>query len=62
MSGYMLDINIASHIIKGDGPEILTRLVAVAIDEITISAVTEAELLYGSARRRRTHPGISITR
>ena len=53
MSGYLLDTNIASHIIKGDRPEILRRLVTVPMADIAISAVTEAELLYGVARRGR---------
>ncbi|MBV9509139.1 MAG: type II toxin-antitoxin system VapC family toxin [Caulobacteraceae bacterium] len=53
MSVYLLDTNIASHIIKGDRPEILDRLVAVPMSDIAISAVTEAELLYGLARRGR---------
>ena len=51
MSGYLLDTNIASHIIKGDRPEILRRLTALPMAEIAISSVTEAELLYGVARR-----------
>jgi tRNA(fMet)-specific endonuclease VapC len=51
MSGYMLDTNIASHIIKGDRPEIGRRLASLPMEEIVISAVTEGELLYGLARR-----------
>jgi tRNA(fMet)-specific endonuclease VapC len=49
--GVLLDTNVASHIIKGDRPEILRRLVAVPMHEIGISAVTEAELHYGLAKR-----------
>lgn len=51
MSGYLLDTNVASHIIKGDRPEILRRLTAVPISDLAISSVTEAELLYGVAKR-----------
>jgi tRNA(fMet)-specific endonuclease VapC len=51
MSGYLLDTNVASHVIKGDRPEILRRLIAVPIESLAISAVTEAELLYGVAKR-----------
>ncbi len=51
MSGYLLDTNIASHIIKGDRPEILNRLVVLPMADIAVSAVTEAELAYGLARR-----------
>ncbi len=51
MSGYLLDTNIASHIIRGDRPEVLRRLTAVPMSDIAISVVTEAELLYGVAKR-----------
>jgi len=54
MSGYMLDTNIASHIVKGDRPEINKRLVFLPMTDIVISAVTEGELLYGLAKR--DHP------
>jgi tRNA(fMet)-specific endonuclease VapC len=47
----MLDTNIASHIIKGDRPEIIERLASLPMSDIVISAVTEGELLYGLARR-----------
>jgi tRNA(fMet)-specific endonuclease VapC len=51
MTAYLLDTNIASHVIKGDRADILRRLTAVPIDELAVSAVTEAELLYGVAKR-----------
>lgn len=51
MSGYMLDTNVASDVIKGDRPEILKRLLALPMEEIVISAVTEGELLFGLAKR-----------
>jgi len=51
VSGYLLDTYMASHIIKGDQAESLDRLVATPMSEIVISAVTEAELLFGVARR-----------
>jgi tRNA(fMet)-specific endonuclease VapC len=51
MSAYLLDTNIASDIIKGNKPAVLQRLTALPMDDIAISAVTEAELLYGIARR-----------
>lgn len=51
MSSYMLDTNIASHIIKGDQPEITRRLTTLPMEEIVISAVTEGELLFGLAKR-----------
>ncbi len=51
MSLYMLDTNIASHIIKGDIPFVRERLVAVPIQRVVVSSVTQAELLYGLAKR-----------
>ncbi len=51
MNGYLLDTNIASHVIRGDRPQISQRLASIPVEEIAISAVTEGELLYGLARR-----------
>ncbi len=56
MSGYLLDTNIASHVIKGDRPEIRNRLMALPMESIAITAVTEGELLYGVAKRG--HPPV----
>ena len=58
MSGYMLDTNVASHVIRGDRPEISDRLASLPMSEIVISAVTEGELLYGLAKRNYP-PGLS---
>jgi len=51
MTAYLLDTNVASHVIKGDREDILRHLTAVPIDELAVSSVTEAELLYGVAKR-----------
>ena len=51
MTAWMLDTNIASHVIKGDRPEVIKRLVSLPMDDIVISSVTEGELLYGLAKR-----------
>ncbi|QDQ25396.1 type II toxin-antitoxin system VapC family toxin [Chitinimonas arctica] len=51
MTTYLLDTNIASHIIKGDIPRVRERLVAVPIHCVAVSVVTQAELLYGVAKR-----------
>ena len=51
MTCYMLDTNIASHVIKGDIPEIREKLVSVPMHNVVISSVTQAELLYGLAKR-----------
>jgi len=51
MSGYLLDTNISSHVIRGDRPRISQRLASLPMEEVAISAVTEGELLFGLARR-----------
>lgn len=48
---YLLDTNIASHVIKGDIPQVRERLVSVPIHSVAVSVVTQAELLYGVAKR-----------
>ncbi len=48
---YMLDTNIASHIIKGDIPKVRQRLAQVPMQDVAVSVVTEAELRYGVAKR-----------
>ncbi|HET7107630.1 MAG TPA: type II toxin-antitoxin system VapC family toxin [Candidatus Acidoferrum sp.] len=49
---YLLDTNTASYIIKGNVPRVRERLLKVPMSQVLISAVTEAELLFGAARRR----------
>ena len=49
-SRYLLDTNTASYIIKGNMPQVRERLLKVPLGQISISAVTEAELLFGAAR------------
>lgn len=51
MTARMLDTNIASHVIKGDRPEIIRRLVSLPMEDVVISSVTEGELFYGLAKR-----------
>lgn len=51
MTLYLLDTNIASHIIKGDIPRVRERLLLVPMHCVAVSAVTQAELLYGVAKR-----------
>jgi tRNA(fMet)-specific endonuclease VapC len=48
---YLLDTNIARYVIKGNFPRVRERLIRVAMAEVGISAVTEAELRCGAARR-----------
>ena len=51
MSRYLLDTNIASHVIRGDVPAVRERLVALPLHSVAISAVTRGELMYGLAKR-----------
>lgn len=48
---YMLDTNTASYIIKGNPPAVRERLREVPMANICISAITQAELLLGVARK-----------
>lgn len=48
---YLLDTNCASYVIRGSHPELLRKLQAHPVTSIAISAITEAELLYGLARK-----------
>jgi tRNA(fMet)-specific endonuclease VapC len=50
---YVLDTNIASHVIRGDVPRVRERLVALPVHSVGVSAVTQGELMYGLARRGR---------
>jgi tRNA(fMet)-specific endonuclease VapC len=47
----MLDTNTASYVIKGNIPRVRERLLKVPMAQLAVSAVTEAELLFGAARR-----------
>lgn len=50
MARFMLDTDIASYIIKKRDPAIQARLVKVPVNDVCISVITKAELLYGVAR------------
>jgi tRNA(fMet)-specific endonuclease VapC len=43
---YLLDTNIVSYFVRGIHPEIGKRLIRTPLDEIAVSAVTEAELRF----------------
>jgi tRNA(fMet)-specific endonuclease VapC len=47
---YLLDTNAASYVIKGNFPRVRQRLSRLSLDEVAISAVTEAELRFGAER------------
>jgi len=48
---YLLDTNIASYIIKGKPAVVREHLQNVPMASICISAITEAELLWGVAKK-----------
>ena len=48
---YLLDTNTASYVIKGNIPRVRQRLSKVPMAEVAISVITEAELLFGVARK-----------
>jgi tRNA(fMet)-specific endonuclease VapC len=48
---YLLDTNTASYVIKGNIPRVRENLVKVPMSQVCISAVTEAELRFGVARK-----------
>ncbi|MCL2296976.1 MAG: type II toxin-antitoxin system VapC family toxin [Proteobacteria bacterium] len=55
----MLDTNMASYVIRGNPPEARQRLAALPMSYITVSAVTQAELYDGLARKG--HPAALAT-
>jgi tRNA(fMet)-specific endonuclease VapC len=48
---YLLDTNMASYVTKGNIPRVRDRLMRVSMAEVGISAVTEAELRFGIAKK-----------
>ncbi|MDR2875696.1 MAG: type II toxin-antitoxin system VapC family toxin [Methylobacillus sp.] len=55
---YLLDTNIASHLIRGDNARVVKRTARCSIGSVAVSAITEAELLYGLAKRGNP-PGLA---
>jgi tRNA(fMet)-specific endonuclease VapC len=47
MPRFMLDTDICSYIMKRSHPQVLKRLQSVPVDDVCMSVVTKAELLYG---------------
>lgn len=47
MPVYMLDTDISSYIMKRSHDSVLKRLQTVAVGDVSISAITRSELLYG---------------
>lgn len=48
---YLLDTNVASDAIRGEPAAVRSRLIAVRIHEVAVSAVTQGELKYGLMKR-----------
>ena len=48
---YLLDTNIVSYFVRGNYPQIGKRLDRTPLDEMAVSAVTEAELRFWIIRR-----------
>lgn len=55
MMRYLLDTNAVSHAIRGTFPRFRERFQSIYLDEVAVSVVTEAELLFGLARRPSAH-------
>jgi len=55
MTRYLLDTNAFSHAIKGTLSSFSDRFAVVYLDDVAISVITEAELLFGLARRPLAH-------
>lgn len=48
---YMLDTNIASMVIKGTYQKLNHHLLSVSMEDVVISTITQAELLFGIANK-----------
>ncbi len=53
MTGYLLDTDISSYIIRRRPAKVRDRFRGLAGDRLAISVITEAELRYGAARTAR---------
>lgn len=60
-SRYMLDTDTCSYIMKRSSPAVLQHLRATPIEDVCISVVTKAELLYGvEVSPRRTQDATAL--
>jgi len=62
MPRYMLDTDTCSYIMKRSNDAVLKRLQKVPIDDVCVSVITKAELLYGiemSPRRQQDEAALS---
>ena len=51
---HMLDTNIVSHLVR-QHPEVVNRYSQITPEKMCISSVTEAELLYGVAKKKKNN-------
>jgi tRNA(fMet)-specific endonuclease VapC len=62
MLRFMLDTDTCSYIMKRSQPLVLKRLQAVDVDDVCMSVVTKAELLYGvEVSPRRAHDAAALS-
>lgn len=47
MLRYMLDTDICSYVMKGSEPAVIRHLTSVPVGDVCVSAITQAELMYG---------------
>jgi tRNA(fMet)-specific endonuclease VapC len=48
--GFMLDTNICIYMIRGKPPQVLSRLKALPLGDVSVSSITVSELEYGVAK------------
>lgn len=61
MPRFMLDTDTCSYIMKRSHPQVLKRLQSVPVDDVCMSVVTRAELLYGvEVSPRRAHDAAAL--
>ena len=61
MPRFMLDTDTCSYIMKRSHPLVLKRLQAVHVDDVCMSVITKAELLYGvEVSPRRAHDASAL--
>jgi tRNA(fMet)-specific endonuclease VapC len=61
MPRFMLDTDTCSYIMKRSHPLVLKRLEAIPVDQVCLSVITKAELLYGvEVSPRRAHDAAAL--
>jgi len=63
MPRFMLDTDTCSYIMKRSHPLVLKRLQSIPVDDVCMSVVTKAELLYGvevSPRREQDAAALAV--